>query len=224
MVYDGSKTVTALGFKFSPVGSYPDVNPDRDTDPDNCTHDWKETDRTDATCSVPGSIDYTCSKCKKAKKETIAKLAHTWEVKQTVQTVYDEDGNIQTQGFTLYRCSVCGEEYKDVNGKGPPGSSSSGEEKEGILAWFLRKIGELLGAVGEGIIDLLQAALGKIFDGLINLVKMAFDRLKQLVDLFGAFGDALGVLWTWLPEEIMLVLVAGVTVFVFVALLKLFMK
>lgn len=71
---------------------------------------------------------------------------------------------------------------------------------------------------------MLKAALGKIFDGLIDLVNMAFEKLAQLVDLFGAFGDALGVLWTWLPEEIMLVLVAGVTVFVFVALLKLFMK
>ena len=53
---------------------------------------------------------------------------------------------------------------------------------------------------------------------------MAFDKLAQLVDLFGSFGDALGVLWTWLPPEIMLVLVTGVTVFVFIGLLKLFMK
>ena len=53
---------------------------------------------------------------------------------------------------------------------------------------------------------------------------MAFDKLTQLVDLFGSFSDALGVLWTWLPSEVMLVLVAGVTVFVFIALLKLFLK
>lgn len=234
MVYDGSTTVNALGFQFSPVGSSPDVDtdarperptkPGEDVDPDTCTHDWKETDRTAATCSTPGSVDYTCSKCQKTKKETLAKLAHTWEVKQTVQTTYDENGNIQVQGFILYRCSVCGEEYKDVNGSGPPGSSSSGDEEEGFLGWLLRKIGELLGAVGGGIIGLLQAALGKIFDGLIELVTMAFDKLSRLVNLFGAFGDALGVLWTWLPEEIMLVLAAGVTVFVFVALLKLFMK
>ena len=49
-------------------------------------------------------------------------------------------------------------------------------------------------------------------------------EVAQLVDLFGSFGDALGVLWTWLPSEIMLVLVAGVTVFVFIGLLKVFMK
>ena len=44
------------------------------------------------------------------------------------------------------------------------------------------------------------------------------------MNLFGSFGDALGVLWTWLPPEIMSVLVAGVTVFVLIALLKLFLK
>ena len=65
---------------------------------------------------------------------------------------------------------------------------------------------------------------GKILDGIIELVTMAFDKLTQLVDLFGSFSDALGVLWTWLPSEVMLVLVAGVTVFVFIALLKLFLK
>ena len=73
-------------------------------------------------------------------------------------------------------------------------------------------------------LGLLQAALGKIFDGVIDLITMAFDKLTQLADLFGSFGDALGVLWTWLPPEIMLVLVTGVTVFVFIGLLKLFMK
>ena len=237
-VYNGTATKNALGFTFAPVGSAPDVDtdlepgrptkPGEDVDPDTCKHDWKETDRTPATCSAPGSVAYSCSKCKKTKTEALPKLGHTWEVKQTTQTTYDEEGNVLVQGFTIYRCSVCGEEYKDTDGTGPPGSSDrpgSGDDgEEGFLAWLLRKIGELLGAVGSGIIDLLQATLGKILDGLINLVTMAFEKLKQLVDLFGSFGEALGVLWTWLPEEIMLVLVAGVTVFVFIALLKLFLK
>ena len=76
----------------------------------------------------------------------------------------------------------------------------------------------------DGVISLLKAALGKVLDGIIDLINMVFDKLSQLVDLFGSFGDALGVLWTWLPPEIVLVLVAGVTVFVFIGVLKLFMK
>lgn len=63
-----------------------------------------------------------------------------------------------------------------------------------------------------------------ILGGLIDLVTNLFESLKQLVDLFGSVGEAFGVLWTWLPPEIMAILVAGVSIFVFVALLKLFMK
>ena len=242
MVYDGSTLKNAQGFQFSPVGSSPDIDvdakperpskPDKPVDPETCTHEWEKTGGTDPTCTAPGTIESTCSKCGKTKTESVAKLAHVWEIKQPTQTSYDENGNIVTQGFTIYRCSLCGEEYKDTDGSGPPGSSTttpggSGDdepEKEGFLSWLLGKIGDLLGAVGGGILDLLQAALGKILDGLINLVTMAFEKLAQLVGLFGSFGDALGVLWTWLPPEIVLVLVAGVTVFVFVGLLKVFMK
>ena len=232
MVYDGSVLKNAQGFKFSPVGGSPDmdmdakperpVKPGADVDPETCSHDWKETDRTEATCSTPGKIEYTCSKCAKTKSEPIEKPPHTWEIKQSVQTSYDENGSVLTQGFTIYRCSVCGEEYKSTTGF-PPGGGKD-EEKEGFLSWLLGKIGEVFGAIGNGVISLLQAAIGKVLDGLIELVNMVFDKLSQLVDLFGSFGDALGVLWTWLPPEIMLVLVAGVTVFVFVALLKFFMK
>ena len=151
-----------------------------------------------------------------------------WEVKTTVQTSYDEEGNILTEGYTIYKCTLCGEEYKDTEGTGPPNSGSSDdgeeEEKQGFLGWLGSKVGELFGAIGDGVIGLLKSALGKVLDGLISLVNMVFDKLKTIVDLFGGFGDALGVLWTWLPPEIVTVLVAAVTVFVFIALLKLFMK
>ena len=239
VVYDGKTIKDVKGFKFSPVGSSPDVDvdlkperPDKpgdDVDPETCKHEWEVTGGTEPTCSFPGSVESTCSKCQKTKTELLPKLGHTWEVKQSVQTSYDENGNVVTQGFTIYRCSVCGEEYKDTDGSGPPSGSTStpgeeGEEKEGFLSWLLGKVGDVFGAIGDGVVSLLKAALGKVLDGIIDLINMVFEKLSQLVDLFGSFGDALGVLWTWLPPEIVLVLVAGVTVFVFVALLKLFMK
>jgi len=71
---------------------------------------------------------------------------------------------------------------------------------------------------------LVSSVISGILDGLISLCTKTLESLENLVDLFGSFGEALGVLWTWLPSEVMLVLVTGVTVFVFVALLKLFMK
>ena len=75
--------------------------PTKPVDPEKCTHEWEETDRTEPTCILAGSVEYTCSSCEKTKTETLPKLGHTWEVKQTVQTAYDEEGNILTQGFTI---------------------------------------------------------------------------------------------------------------------------
>ena len=240
MVYDGSKTVTALGFQFSPVGSLPDVDTDAkperpskpgdDVDPDTCKHNWEETKRTDATCTLPGTVTSTCTKCEKTKTETLPKVGHTWEVKQTTQTSYDENGNVLTQGFTIYRCSVCGEEYKDTDGTGPPASPSTPSdpddpgEEDGWLAKLLQKLGDFLGSTVGALLKLLGSILDGILDGLISLVTGVLDRLSQLVDLFGSFGEALGVLWTWLPTEVMTVLVAGVTIFVLLALLRLFLK
>lgn len=250
MVYDGKTLHNALGFKFSPVGSSPDVDmdakperpvkPGDNVDPETCTHDWEEDTEAfvSPTCVLAGSKTFVCSKCERTKKESIALLDHDWAAKITMPNQYDENGNQTSFGFTIYECLRCGEQYKSTDGTTPPaidigngnvtpGGNGSGDdepEKEGFLSWLLGKIGEFFGAIGDGVISLLKAALGKVLDGLIELISMVFDKLSQLVDLFGSFGDALGVLWTWLPPEIVLVLVAGVTVFVFVALLKLFMK
>ena len=178
----------------------------------------------------PGSVTSTCTKCEKTKTETLPKAGHTWEVKQTTQTSYDENGNVLTQGFTIYRCSVCGEEYKDTDGTGPPASPSTPSdpddpgEEDGWFAKLLQKLGDFLGSTVSALLKLLGSILDGILDGLISLVTGVLDRLSQLVDLFGSFGEALGVLWTWLPTEVMTVLVAGVTIFVLLALLRLFLK
>jgi len=249
MVHNGDTTVNVLGYKFSPIGDSPDIDmdakperpvkPGDNVDPESCTHDWIENvdEYVAPTCTLPGKKSYTCSKCEKQKAESIALLDHDWSVKVKVPNQYDENGEPISMGFTIFECLRCGEQYKSTDGTPPPaldvgnitvppgsGSGDEGEEKEGFLAWLLRKAGELLGAVGEGIINFLQGVLDKLFDGLISLIDSVFANLAKLLDLFGSFGDALGVLWTWLPSEIMIVLVAGVSVFVLIALLKLVMK
>lgn len=245
MVYNGKALHDAKGFKFFPVGDSPDVDidakperpekPGEVVDPDKCEHEWEETDRTEPTCILAGSADLVCSKCEKTKTEALPKLGHTWEVKQSVQTSYDETGNVQTQGFTIYRCTSCGEEYKDTDGTGPPGGPSgdngSGEEEEGFLGWLLGKVGELLGAVGDGVIGLLKAALEKIFDGLIALVEMIMDKLAQVVGavleifeevpkLFSGFLGFLSAVFPFFPPEIMLLLTFGIAAVVFVGIIK----
>lgn len=189
------------------------------TNPDNCDHTFTTTVTTAPTCTVGGLDTYTCSKCGYSYTQKTPAVGHTWTVKQSVQTKYDESGNIVTQGYTIYKCSVCAEEYKDSDGTGPPSkpSTGSGDDDDGIIVGTLKKL-------ISGLFKLISGIIGGIVDGLLTLISTAVDKLSQVVNLFGTFGEALSVLWSWLPTDVVAVLVAGVTVVVFAAVLKIFVK
>ena len=76
------------------------------------SHNYTSTITTAATCILPGVRTYTCSGCDSTYTESIPATGHSWMVKQQVPTEYDENGDLLTEGYTIYRCSVCGEEYK----------------------------------------------------------------------------------------------------------------
>jgi hypothetical protein len=188
-----------------------------------CDHAWTETNTTPATCTIPGSKLSTCSKCQQTKKDPLPALGHDWQVKQTVTTEYDDTGQLTQQGYTIFECSRCHEQYKSPDGTIPPGGGSGTDPgDEGETIWD--KLGKLLGTAVKALLDLLGSAVDVILGGLIDLITNLVESLKQLVDLFGTVGEAFQVLWTWLPPEVTAILVAGVSIFVFVALLKFFMK
>lgn len=197
-------------------GPGPDVPP-------ACDHTWTETSRTDPTCTTAGKVTSTCSKCNQTKTEAIPATGHTWVVDRTVQTTYDEEGNLLQQGYTIYSCSVCGEQYKDMEGTGPPGQ----EEEKSI--W--EKLGDLIGSGFGGIIEIIEAILGKILDALTSLVDMITDKFKGIVEsilsifdelpaLFGGFLDFLGAIFPFLPPEITTILTFGVIAITFIGILK----
>ena len=192
--------------------------------PDTCTHNWQETDKTEPTCVTAGKTVSTCSLCGKTKTDPLPATGHTWVVERTVQTSYDDEGNLLQQGYTIYQCSVCGEQYKDTQSTGPPG----GTEEDKSL-W--EQLGDLISSGIGGILELAGAILGKILDALTSLVEMITDKLKGIVEgilaifdelpaLFGGFLDFLGALFPYLPEEIMTLLTFGVIAIVFIGILK----
>lgn len=226
VVVENGDTYNTLGYTFSPVSLSPDI--DVDAKPggsgsgttSNCEHDWKRTESVDATCKVTGKATYTCTKCNETKTEVLPLVSHAWTVKTSVPTTYDDSGNILTEGYTIYRCDVCGEEYKDTDGSGPPlvkepTTDDSDASDDG--SW--------LSKVGQAILDFFDL-IGKIvkwiLDGILSLFSTAVELLNQVLDLFGAFGEALRALWGWLPDEVITVLVAGVAVVVLAAIIKLF--
>ena len=177
-----------------------------------CEHDWQETNRTDPTCIRPGSVASACSKCQQVKTEALPVLGHDWQIKQTVTTQYDEEGNLLQQGYTIYQCSACGEQYKDETGAGPPGGGGSGADPGEDKETLWDKLGNWAASVFGGLIGMAEAVPGKILDALISLTDMLMERLKTVVEtvlsifdelpkLFGGFLDFLGAVFPFLPPE-----------------------
>ena len=107
------------------------------------------------------------------------------------------------------------------DGSGGSGSGSDDDNSSsGTGLWG--KLGELLGTLLGGLIDLITGVIDGLLDSLISLVRTTLEKLGEVVNLFGSFGDALRSLWAWLPDEIITILTAGVSVVVFASVLKLF--
>ena len=195
-----------------------------------CEHDWQETNRTDPTCTRPGSASYFCPKCQQPKTEPLPALGHTWQVKQTVTTQYDDTGQLIQEGYTIFECSRCHEQYKSADGTIPPGGSGTdpgGDEDETL--WD--KLGNWAASVFGGLIGMAEAILGKILDALISLTDMLMERLKTVVEtvlaifdelpkLFGGFLDFLGAVFPFLPPELMTLLTFGVIAVVAIGIFK----
>lgn len=155
-------------------------NPDPGPDvPGSCNHQWSETSTTPATCTVPGSRTLTCSLCNETKTETIPAPGHKWTIKQEVKTEYDEEGNKTQDGYTIFECSVCGEQYKSTDGGAPPGGGGSGSGSSGgvfsgifgllvdFLGFFWNTFRDFVGEGVKGFLTALMDGTSSIF-GLLN--------------------------------------------------------
>ena len=226
-VIDGGCTDPGNG-DDDPVNSDSPSNSDKPSSGGSDEHSWVEVDRTEPICTLPGRINYVCDHCGQTRVDVLPALGHVWSQKQFVPTTYDDEGNLIRQGYTIYECTVCGEQYKDETGTGPPGSSG-GSSSSGDSIWS--KLGELLGTLLGGIIGLIEAVIGKILDALIALGQMLMDKLAAVVEvvlsifeevpkLFGGFLDFLAAIFPFLPPEIMLLLTFGIAAVVFIGIIK----
>jgi len=194
-----------------------------------CTHTWTETSATPATCTVPGSRHLTCSLCGETKTEAVPAPGHTWQIKQTVQTQYDDTGQLTQQGYTIFECGVCHEQYKSEDGTAPPGGGSGTDPGGGESLWD--KLGSLIGSGLGGLIGLIEAVFGKLLDALTSLVEMITGKLTEVVEallsifdqvpaLFGGFLGFLSAVFPFLPPEITALLTLGIAAVVFIGIIK----
>lgn len=85
-------------------------------------HNWELT-TDNSYCTLPGEKIYTCSVCGETKTDEVQVLGHSWTILRQVHTHYDENGEQDQEGYILYECSRCGEQYKAPSGGSPPGSN-----------------------------------------------------------------------------------------------------
>ena len=229
-IIDSNNVTNIYNYYYMTPDSGGGEDPDPTPSPDTHTHDYKSVVATEPSCVSAGVKTLTCSVCGDVKTEKIPATGHSYVVDRTVNTTYDQDGNITQQGYTIYKCSVCGNEYKDETSTGPPdsGGSSGG-------GGILDKLGELLGSIFGGILSVLGGIITAILDALIGIVNGIAERLQTVVSalsmvfaevpkMFSGFTDFLGSAFCFLPPEIVTILIFGILAVVLVAVLKMILK
>lgn len=176
----------------------PEPTPGPTLAPTPCVHTWAETSRTDPGCTSPGRVVYTCSNCGQTRTETLKALGHTWQVERTVNTTYDENGNVTQQGYTIYQCSVCGEQYKDADSTGPPGGSVN----------------------DGGLIEWLNGLIKSLSDNLSGAVELIVSFFENIPKLFGGFLEFLSAMFPYLPDDIIFLFTFGLAALVFIGIIK----
>lgn len=188
-------------------------------------HNYTDSVTTQPTCTMKGVKTYTCDVCGNSYTEAVPALGHEWEVKTQVQSEYNEQGEQTVQGYTIFKCSRCGEEKRSEDGIPPPsGGDDSGSGIGG-------KLGEFLGTIFGGLLAGAGALIGKILDALISLAQTIGEKLLALLEIvltwfetipqmFAGFLAFLSAIFQFLPSEVMLLLTFGLAAVVFIGIIK----
>lgn len=190
-------------------------------DPDTCEHDYTCVNTTLPSCTGSGLDTYTCSLCGNSYTQTVAAVGHSWTVKQSVNTQYDENGSLVTEGYTIYECSTCGEQYKSTDGTSPPNSSGSSSDDStigGLIETLISGVGSIVGGIVKGVLALLTKAV-EALGGIGDLLSALWDSLGSIFDGFTGF---LVVVFPFLPEEFLAILQFGFILLVAVGIIKKF--
>lgn len=142
---------------------------------------------TPATCISPGERKGTCSVCGTEVYEEIPQTDHTYRMAERVQTEYDEDGNVVSAGYTVYRCTTCGSEYTE--------SDEVAVEDESWFSWlgnlFKKLISSIVDGLAAGLEYLVEKVIVTVTDLIIQTVQWVMDLLsiENLTSFFGWFSD-----------------------------------
>ena len=139
--------------------------PTEPTQPPAHVHNHTSAITTPATCLLPGVRTYTCD-CGESYTQAIPATGHTWVVKETVQTQYGTGGELIQAGYTIYKCSTCGEENKVDSGGVPPPSGGGGSGS--IPSGLFGLVAELFAFINSFFFDFIGGSIRDFLDILTN--------------------------------------------------------
>lgn len=84
-------------------------------------HQYSSVVTTQPTCTRSGVRTYSCT-CGASYTEAVPATGHAWEVVSNKLTQYSSsEGVLLEAGYTIYECSVCGQQYRTDDESLPPG-------------------------------------------------------------------------------------------------------
>ena len=171
-----------------------------------CSHTYQQEATQETTCTLPGLMTYTCSKCGDSYSEIVSALGHDWKCTDHVEDVKDEEtGEVVRSGYDIYTCSRCGDTYQDHSGTGAPEDYSDTSISKLVVRLFSR-LGTFAGKLIAFIIGL--------FDKALSSVDRVITRFNELTDQITGFGGDyptwLSGFWGVLPQELQLALTFAV--------------
>lgn len=159
--------------------------------------------------------------------EKIADVSYDYLTRSYYMTTEKNNNIIVTYGCEYMIVNVNGHEYKyyyyDVNNSSGsttdpsnPDTPSGGDDDDNSSIWdkVVDAIAGLFTAIGK--------VIGGLLESVINLFTGIVDGLTGCLDLFGSFGEFVAGFYTWMPEEWRTILAAAFTIFIGLAVVKLF--
>lgn len=136
-------------------------------------------------------------------------------------SIYYEGKWTDLSGFDLANITLGGEVNGDSDDSGGSGNGDDPQKPDDNNSDS--GIWDSIAGLVKGLFDAVATILSAIIDGLTTLINNIVSALSSLSGLTGEFGNFLQAIFVFIPKEIIDVIVLGVTLCVFAAVIKMFL-
>jgi hypothetical protein len=170
-------------------------------------HDYQASVTMEPGCVVTGVQTHTCTRCGDSYTTSIPATGHRWAKVSSVPTQYDEvTGELVQQGYTLYRCQNCNEEYRvtsETGGALLPDAGGGGASS----------------GTGAGNTD-LTAMAQEALEASPTVLQLLSGWFTALPASFAGFSGFLKVSFGWMPPEVVTMLSFSVGMICFIGVFR----